>query len=342
MRRLQIAIVGCGDIASYIALAARYNRRIQAMACVDRDGERASAFARKYRIPKHFTDYEQMLHETDLDAVYLAVPHHLHLPMTLSALKMNRHVLCEKPITITLEDAIEICRFAREKKLKFGVNYMYRYDSSCYALARAAQRGDLGELYYGRCNIPWHREPAYFTEGQWRAAKATAGGGTFITHVSHLVDILIWSLGRKPIAALGTIARKRFTDVEVEDFGLGVIEMDDGSFIQIASSIIATPEQPAALELYGSRGTALTQSLNYFPRIEFRGVKPKRERPPVRGIHALTRSLEAFRRWLTDGTPYLIPAEQSLPVLAATLALYRSAEKGNWEPVDRSYEKHLP
>ncbi|MCP4757532.1 MAG: Gfo/Idh/MocA family oxidoreductase [Proteobacteria bacterium] len=330
---INIAIVGCGDIARFTAFAGRINRKIRLAACVDVDPDKAASFAKRFRIAEFYTEYETMLERSEIDVVYLAVPHHLHYPMIMTALDRGRHVFCEKPITIELDDALEICRFAGKQKRKVGVNYQYRYDKGCYALAQAANRGDLGDLYYARCNVPWHRKSTYFTQAKWHASLEQSGGGTLLTQASHLVDIGLWALGGRPARAQGTARRTVFKEVEVEDLYLGTIEMENGRLLQIASSMVAKPEQPLGMEVYGSQGTGI-YSCSFFPKVFFRGVKVKKAVPPVKGLHALFASLEGFRRWIADDMPYLMPVEQSLPVLAAIQALYRSSKTGNSEPVD--------
>jgi UDP-N-acetyl-2-amino-2-deoxyglucuronate dehydrogenase len=333
-RTLKMAIVGCGDIASYTALFARLNRRIQLTACCDPLPQRAEAFAARNHIPHFFREYERMLDSVALDAVYLAVPHHLHFEMAAEAIDRELHVLLEKPITRTLEEGKEITRQARARRARLGVNYQYRYDSGCHALARAVQAGELGEIYYVRCNIPFHRQRSYFTGASWHASLVQSGGGTLLTQGSHMLDIALWALGLQARQAMGMAARRRFQEVEVEDLAQGILEMENGALVQICSSMIANPEQSQSIEVYGERGTAL-YSDRPLPHVRFRGIQARKRRPPVRGLHALQRSIEGFRAWVMEDKPYLIPAEQALPVLAAVEAIYRSAQSGVREEVPR-------
>jgi UDP-N-acetyl-2-amino-2-deoxyglucuronate dehydrogenase len=281
---LRLGIVGCGMIAGYVALLARLNRRIRLVACCDRVLSQAERLAARHHIPRAYDDYPAMLQQEPLDAVYLAVPHDLHLEMAQAAAESGRHVLLEKPLAHTLAEGQEIVRLAGTSGLCIGVNYQYRYDPGCYALAMAARRGDLGELYYGRCNLPWHRDAAYFEQGAWRGQLGRAGGGTLLTQGSHVLDVLLWALGGRPIAAQGATTRCRFSQVEVEDLALGTVETEVGALLQISSSMVANPEQTLTIELYGERGTGLYTGR---PRasVRFRGVRPKRARPPVWGLH---------------------------------------------------------
>ena len=109
--------------------------------------------------------------------------------------------------------------------------------------------------------------------------------------------------------------------------------MESGALIQISSSMVASSEQPVSIEVYGEKGTASYGSWP-LPHVRFRDVAVRGEKPPQRGVHALQRSLEGFRAWIMDDVPYLIPAAEALPVLAAVEALYRSAKTGRREPID--------
>lgn len=333
MRRdLRLGLVGCGDIGGYMAWFARLNRRIQLAACCDVSVERAAAFGRRFKISHTHTAYRQMLDQEALDAVYLAVPHDLHYEMIHAAVEAGVHVFVEKPITRTLAEGERIVQLVQGRDICVGVNYQYRYDSGCYALAQSVRKGEMGRIYYARCNLPWHREEGYFEQAGWHASLDQAGGGTLITQGSHLIDVVLWALGKRPAAATGYIARQKFKHVEVEDLAMGAIELEEGVLVQVCSSMAASTEQALSIEVYGERGTAL-YSDRPRPHVKFRGVRVKKARPPCRGVHALQRSLEAFRAWVMEGQPYLTPAAEALPALAVVEAIYRSAQSGQREAV---------
>lgn len=333
MPRLRLGVVGCGDIAGHLALVSRLVRPVQLAACCDLDGERAATFARRWGIPQVYTDYSAMLAGASMEAVYLAVPHYLHTGMIRQALEAGKHVFSEKPVTCRVAEARPLIELAARQGLKFGVNYQYRYDSACYALARAVQSGELGAIHYLRANLAWQRDEDYFTNAAWHARLDQACGGTLLTQGSHLLDILLWAHGGQPRRASGVTARRKFGAVDVEDLALGVIEMDDGALLQIASSMVATPEQPLSLEVYGARGTAQYTDKPR-PRLRFAGVNIQARKLPGWGVHALQRSLAGFTRWVLSDEPYLIPAESALPALAAVEAIYRAAQSGQTEPVE--------
>jgi UDP-N-acetyl-2-amino-2-deoxyglucuronate dehydrogenase len=324
MSRLALAVVGCGDIAGFMAWVSRLVPQITLSACCDVNRERAHVFAKRHRIPRVFSDYDDLLSKSSLDAVYLAVPHHLHYEMVLGAVAAGKAVFVEKPLTRTLAEGVRLVE--RIGAAKVGVNYQYRYDSGCYALARAVQDGCLGRIHSVRINIPWHRTQKYFDGAPWHGTVARAGGGTLITQGSHFLDVALWALGESPVSAMGYTASPGF-DVEVDTLTHGIVETSGGTLISITSSMVSATEQAVAIEVYGEKGTARYKDLP-LPSVKFTGVKVRCERPPQRGLHALQRSLAGYAKWILEDRPFLVPAAGTLPVLAAVDAIYRSAESG--------------
>jgi len=330
MTKLNLAIVGCGDIAGFTALVSRLVPQVTLSACCDVNAEQAQTFAKRHRIPQVFTDYNELLENNQADAVYLAVPHHLHYEMILSALNAGKPVFVEKPVTRTLEEGKKLIEAIGDTKV--GVNYQYRYDKGCYALARAVQSGALGKVHSVRINIPWHREQSYFDKAAWHKTIAHAGGGTLITQGSHFLDAALWALGEKPISAMG-YAKTPLFDVEVDTLTHGIVETEGGALVSVASNMVAATEQKVTIEAYGEKGTAIYADRPH-PHVKFIGVKVRKERPPEWGVHALQRSLSGFANWILNDKPFLIPAASTLPVLAAVDGIYRSAKSGQRSKVE--------
>jgi len=335
MTKLNLGIVGCGDIAGYTALISKLVPQVRLSACCDVNAERVQSFARRHRISQTYIDYAEMFEKANIDAVYLAVPHHLHYKMILSAVEAGRPVFVEKPLTRTIKEGLELIEMVATQKV--GVNYQYRYDSGCYALARAVQGGALGRVHSVRINIPWCRTQSYFDGAPWHKTIARAGGGTLITQGSHFLDVALWALGEQLVSAMGYTASPGF-EVEVETLAHGILEMESGTLISITSSMVASNEGAVTIEVYGERGTATYRNLPT-PTVKFLGVKVRKERPPEWGSHALQRSLAGFANWVLLEKPYLIPVHETLPVLAAVDGIYRSAETGRRVPVQLDLRK---
>jgi UDP-N-acetyl-2-amino-2-deoxyglucuronate dehydrogenase len=324
MKRLNLAIVGCGDIAGFTALASKLVPQVTLSACCDINAEQAQSFAKRHHIPLVFSDYYELLEKSSAEAVYLAVPHHLHSEMILAAMNVGKAVFVEKPITRTLDEGTKLIAAIGNEKV--GVNYQYRYDSGCYALAHSVQLGALGKVHSIRINIPWHRTQKYFDSAVWHKTMAHAGGGTLITQGSHFLDVALWALGEEVVSAMG-YAKTPLFDVEVDTLTHGIVETEGGTLVSVVSSMVTATEQKVTIEVYGERGTALYHDLP-LPSVKFIGVKVHRERPPERGVHALQRSLAGFANWILEGKPFLTPAASTLSVLAAVEGIYHSAKTG--------------
>ena len=330
MNKLKIAVVGCGDIAGFTALAARLVPQVNLIACCDVNEARAQTFAKRHRIQQVFTDYAELLLKASAEAVYLAVPHYLHYEMVLAALAAGKAVFVEKPLTRTLDEGLKLVQALGGRKV--GVNYQYRYDRSCHALGRAIQAGALGHIHSVRINVPWHRTQSYFEGAPWHGTISQAGGGTLITQGSHFLDVALWALGEPPVSAMGYTATPGF-EVEVDTLAHGIVETSSGTLISITSTMAAASEQAVTIEAYGERGTASYRNLP-LPSLRFTGVRVRREPPPELGVHALESSLSGFAKWILEDKPYLTPAASSLPVLAAVDGIYRSARNGQKAQVE--------
>ena len=324
MIKLNLGVVGCGDIAGFTALVSRLIPSVRLSACCDANAYRAQAFAQRNHISQVFMDYNELLTKSQADAVYLAVPHHLHYEMILASVQAGKPVFVEKPVTRTLDEGKKLVE--ENETIKIGVNYQYRYDSGCYALARAVQNGTLGKVHSIRINTPWHRGQSYFDNAPWHKSIAYAGGGTLITQGSHFLDIALWALDEKPVSAMGYAKTPHF-DVEVDTLTHGIIETEGGTLISVVSSMVAANEGQVTIEAYGERGTAKYADRPY-PHVKFNSVKVHKERPPEWGVHALQRSLTGFANWILNDKQFLIPAASAIPVLTAVDAVYRSAQSG--------------
>jgi UDP-N-acetyl-2-amino-2-deoxyglucuronate dehydrogenase len=178
MDSLKIAVIGTGLIAGSFKFASKFVKNVKITACCDVKENLAKKFA-GHAMP-YFLKSEDLYKNADFDAVYLALPHFLHRPMIEEALDAGKDVFCEKPLTTNLEDANAIIAKAKQLNRKIGVMYQYRYDTRCYQLAKACQSGHLGELYWGKVEVPWLRNEKYFQQGDWRRTWEKSGGGNAI------------------------------------------------------------------------------------------------------------------------------------------------------------------
>lgn len=334
---MRLALTGCGDVAYYVALAAKLNPRISLAACADPSGERRNLFTRRFGIPRSYASQKDMLANERIDGLYLAVPHDLHRPLTAEAAEAGAAVLSEKPLARTAREGAEIIAHLQRHGGRAAVNYQWRYDAKCRALIRSCQEGAVGEIRYIRIYLPWQRKPGYFAVSPWHGSKERAGGGTLLTQGSHPLDIALLAAGSRPLGALGLCRNAVFGESETEDLSFGIVECENGVLIELCSSMVSPPERAAVIEVQGGSG-AVCYSGPRVPRLRWHGGKRhlrRRGRPVVSELDPLYCSLEGFRRWTAGGPPHRCTAADALPVLQAVDGVYASALIGEWAEVPK-------
>lgn len=327
--KVKMGIVGCGMVSKNVMTARKFAKikDIDFVACADTNVELATRFAKKHKIKEHHGSLEALLEKGDVDAVYLAVPHFLHVDLVSKALKAGKHVFCEKPIATSMEDGLKLCNLAKKEGLKFGVNYQYRYDKGLHSMVKTIQNGNLGEIYHAAVRVPWYRDPAYFEKSKWHKKWETSGGGTLITHTSHAIDILAWALG-KPSTISGECNTKRYGDigVEVEENAAGVIKFESGAIATILGSQVTKPSRQNCYWTFcGEHGTIKAKYLfSMYAKVKYRGLKKVKVNPPRASFLAIIGSFRGFAAWVLKEIPYLTPGWEALKALCIVKAIYRS------------------
>lgn len=222
--KVGFGLIGCGEITVDTAqqMALTSNSRI--VHCMDVNKELAGDLAKKYSAPKFTGNVDELLADKAVEAVIISTPHFLHEPLTLKAVQAGKHVLTEKPIACTLEQADRMIGAADKAKVKLGVLYPVRL---CWQWLKAAElyrAGAIGKLiavkFHAVSQKPesyWHGGYSQRSKGDWRVSMEKSGGGCLIMNTSHSIDAAISVLDPKPTriyAEYGTFA----TPVEVEDF----------------------------------------------------------------------------------------------------------------------------
>ncbi len=336
VKHIKMGIIGCGLITSELRFFSKLLKNVKIQAATDIIIRKARKVARKEHA---YTNVEKMFRNEDIDAVYIATPHYLHKKFINQAFQEGKHVLCEKPVTISLDDAREILKLDKEyKNLKLGFNYQYRYDPNCINLIQAIRKKQLGDIYYSNCNVFFSRDLNYFNKGDWRTKIATAGGGTLLSQGSHIIDIMIWALG-EPKSVIGKISNLKFKNIEVEDIGFGIVEFENGILGQINNSMIVEPrirpaEDTCELLIFGQKGRVTyigpwPSSLECFGEINLKTITELKDTPPF------ITSINVFTEWVLEDKPFLNTTEESTKVLRLIMALYKSSKTGKKEKIEK-------
>jgi predicted dehydrogenase len=344
---LRIGFIGAGGIAELQLrlLAKRQDVIIVALADVNPDTleHRAQALpdAALYR------DHTQMLRSEKLDAVSVCTPNILHMQPTIDALKAGHHVLCEKPMAMTVTEAKRMIKAASTAKKKLVIGFQYRYDPRTQYLRQAMDEGQFGKILYGRVQAMRRRGiPNWGVFGR----KALQGGGPLIDIGVHVLEMTHYTMGApKPVSAsadMFTYLGNRPSSVEsvwpnwdhetydVEDLAVGRIRFDTGAVIHIESAFAAHIAERSLMnfQLMGERGGATWEPTLVFTDESGHMVDKKPAWLADTTFDSVfERKMNGFVDHVLYNQPTIAPAKAGLEVQAMLNALYTSAERGGKE-----------
>lgn len=204
-------------------------------------------------------EHEELVARADVDVVAICSPSHLHGPAALAVARSGRHVVVEKPMALTTEDAAELVRLQDSGRCVVAVVTQRRFEPVVMALKSMLDGGELGEVRLVVGQMPWHRDEAYFDAAPWRGAAAS-GGGSLLNQGVHLLDLVQWLCG--PVASVTAQAGTQTSQRTAEDTTVATMTFRSGAYGMLATSTATPPGHDATLAIYTDRGMLeLTQGV---------------------------------------------------------------------------------
>jgi predicted dehydrogenase len=192
--RLIWGLLGASDIATTsVGPAFQRSSSVVLRAVASRDLPRAQALAQALGTPRAYGSYLELLEDPDIDAVYISLANAQHHAWVLSALRHGKHVLCEKPLALSLDEAREMAAVATSQGRYLMEAFMYRFHPRIQRARTLAQSGDLGRLQYARVQFTYRLSDRFDTSN-YRASVAE-GGGALYDVGCYCVDVLSWFVG---------------------------------------------------------------------------------------------------------------------------------------------------
>jgi len=334
--KLRVGVIGTGFAGRAHMEGYKNAEEADLIAVCDLSKERAQEAAEKYGIPKIFTDYEEMLKMSDLDAISVCLPNIMHMPVTVAGLEAGKHVLCEKPLAANAKHAAKMVEAAKKTGKTLAMSLNFRYEGRSLTMKKLIDSGELGDIYYAKTAMLRSNS---IPRG-WFHVKEKSGGGPLLDLASHMLDLTWWLMGKpEPISASGTTFSKLgvkgksmgtwgvgFGDgpVDIEDLAVGLIRFKDGKtlFVEVSWALNSPPVNYCYL--YGTEaGASLYPDFEIYkePTIQAPNVEPGKDR------------IKEFVRNILDGTEPLGPGSDGLVVMRMLDAIYKSAETGKDAPV---------
>ncbi|MBK8023601.1 MAG: Gfo/Idh/MocA family oxidoreductase [Chloroflexi bacterium] len=307
---------------------------VELIGASDENRERGRHFAEQLGI-RLYPDHAALLADRP-DAVVVTSENARHLPLVKLAAEAGVHVLCEKPLATTVEDAQEIVRVCREAGVLLMTAFPVRFSAPAMEVKRQIEGGTLGAIYginsTNQGSLPelHQKENLAFLGRDWFVDKELAGGGAVADHVVHLAALLRWHLGREVVEVYAATNRVIHGDrVSVETGGLVMLTFDDGTFASIDCSWSKPAAYPTwgglALEIVAAGGLMTMDA--YRQRMTVTSDRMGRPRYAYWGSDANTAMLAEFVAAVREGRSPSVTGEDGLRAVEIVVAAYESAEK---------------
>ena len=355
-RKLRIGFIGTGGIANSHMKAYKQFDDVEVVAGADLIEGKAAEFFAKYDLPnvKCYTDYKQMIAENELDAVSICTYNRQHAGPAMYAMQHGLHVLLEKPMTVTLDEAVELCRVEKETGKILSIGFQPRFDPNMQEIGKIVRSGVLGKIYYiqtgggRRKGIPAQGEKTTFIRDE------TAGIGALGDIGCYSLDMVLNALGYpKPITITGYKSAYFGTDPNyyydhpenaavfgVDDFAAAFIRLENDIILDFRISWAMHMDTPGDTIIMGTKGSLRIPSTDCWNGTvggpmtvytEVAGQQTQYQIPILKltGLGRVERKVRSFLDAILTGGTAPVPTSQILINQAIIDGIAKSAELGH-------------
>ncbi len=254
-KSLKIALIGCGRVAVKHLSAIKYLRhhfrscpKIELVAVVDPNRCRVQ---KQLQSDSHFrniavlSDTAKLYAEYQPDLVAITTPSGSHYRLAREALENKCHILVEKPVTMTSQEAIDLKQLASTNKLQIAIGHIYRYFPAVKQLSEELQRGDFGRILYGSVDVRWGHDQAYYDQADWRGTYSQ-DGGAIMNQSIHALDLMHLLLGRPQLKSVTARCTTQNHRMEAEDLGFAICEFSDNIWLNVEGTTNTSPDDHEA------------------------------------------------------------------------------------------------
>jgi predicted dehydrogenase len=343
--KIKWGVIGSGGIARRRTIPEGITKagNAELVAVFDIDTQVNADVAKKYGA-KQLSSIEELL-SANIDAVYIATPAYLHGDQVRVAAEAGKHILCEKPLGMTVTEAQEMIEICKQMKVKLGCAFMMRFVSQHQDALRLIKEGRLGKPTYARAQLSCWYPPI---EGAWRQNPSTGGGGSLIDMGGHCIDLLEMFFGK--VTMVSCFINSTVHDYKSEDSAVVMLFFENGA-LGTVDTYFCIPDDSSknVLELYGSKGSILAKgTIGQGPAGEMiafleqiKDYDAQQARAETQGIiiapepiNTYQAEIEEFSQAIIDRREPLINAELGLRSQKILAACYESARLGKAIKVD--------
>jgi 1,5-anhydro-D-fructose reductase (1,5-anhydro-D-mannitol-forming) len=288
--------------------------------------ERARAYAEQNGIPKAVSDLDALVSDSDIDAVYISTTNELHRDQAIAAAKAGKHVLCEKPLSLSLDDAHAMAAAAKAAGVVLATNHHLRNAATHVAMRDAIAAGKIGRPLAARVFHAVYLPP--HLQG-WRLDKPSAGGGVILDITVHDADTLRFVLGEDPVEVIALSQSGGMSKGGLEDAVMGVMRFESGLIAQFHDGF-TTKFAETGFEVHGTDGSLVARNVmtqRPVGTVTLRTAEGERDLPN-HGKNLYETALEAFHSAIAGKGRPSATAEDGIWSLATGLAVVEAAKSG--------------
>ncbi|MHC4266347.1 MAG: Gfo/Idh/MocA family protein [Planctomycetota bacterium] len=339
MKTWNFGIIGAGLIADFHARAIKDIPNADLISCFDLDSKRAQNLAQKHSC-QAMNSLEEILGDKEIDIVTIATPSGAHMEPVVAAAKSGKHVICEKPLEISLERIDSMIDAHEQAGTQLGGVFQYRYCDAIKEFKKAVDSGRFGTITYAGIYVPWWRTDEYYKDS-WHGTWALDGGGSLMNQSIHMVDLLCYLM--PPVESVQAFTSSLgHPQIEAEDTAVANLKFTNGSLGIIYGTTASYPGQFKRLEITGTKGTVVYLEDSFtvwqfaeegpedkdirekFSKIQGQGSVAD---PAAISYQNHTLNFESFIKALEEKRDFEINALEARKPVELILAIYKSAKE---------------
>ncbi|ATN37652.1 fructose reductase (plasmid) [Rhizobium sp. ACO-34A] len=328
-------LIGASTIAREWVIGAIRAAGGEVVSVMSTNAERGQAYAAENGIPKAVTSVEELLSDASVDAVYISTTNELHAPQAIAAARAGKHVLCEKPLALSLEDAHAMARAAADAGVILATNHHLRNAASHRAMHQAIADGRIGKPLSARVFHAVYLPP--HLQG-WRLDKPQAGGGVILDITVHDADTLRFVLGENPVEVIAFSQAGGMGKAGLEDAVMGVMRFESGLIAQFHDGF-TTKFAETGFEIHGTEGSLIARNVmtqKPVGTVVLRDAAGEHELP-LDQDNLYETALKAFHAAVAGGGKPSATAEDGIWSLATGLAVVEAAKAGHAVKVETGF-----
>lgn len=254
MRPITFGLIGCGWIGGLHAAVINGLDNAELTAVSDINEAAGSHLSSLYHC-RYYQDYMALLNDPNIQAVSICLPSGMHGKLAVEALRHGKHVICEKPMEISLEKGEEMIQAAKTSGRKISIIMQHRFDPPIIALKKAISENVIGRILWAASRTLWYRDDKYYSNG-WRGTWKYDGGGALMNQSIHYIDLLLYLMG--DVRSVSAKCRNLLhSQIETEDIGIADLEFENGSLGTIEGATLCYPGEGSQLCVFAENGSVI-------------------------------------------------------------------------------------